>query len=73
VGDGVEAIAVEVAAEVQVAPDALRKIPTVMIGTVGQVVEDLQARRERWDMSYFVVAADKAEEFAPVVAALAGT
>ncbi len=61
------------AGEVGVPVDELLKIPIVSMGSVNQVAEELQARRERWDMSYFVVNADKAEEFAPVVAALTGT
>jgi hypothetical protein len=49
------------------------KVPTVAIGTVGEVIDQLRARRARWDISYYVVMADDAEAFAPVVAALAGT
>lgn len=65
-------VAGQVASEVGVSVDELLRIPVVMIGSVSQIAEELHARRERWDMSYFVVMADKAEEFAPVVAELAG-
>jgi len=44
--------------------------PSALIGTVDQIVEDLQARRERYGFSYIVVWA--MEEFAPVVERLAG-
>jgi hypothetical protein len=36
------------------------------------MVDDLVARRERWQMSYIVVDDAVAEQFAPVVARLAG-
>ena len=47
--------------------------PMVLVGTAAQIVEDLQARRERWGYSYTVVPGDKAFDFAPVVAELTGT
>jgi probable F420-dependent oxidoreductase len=47
--------------------------PIAIVGTVEQMVDDLEARRERWQMSYIVVDDTVAEEFAPVVARLAGT
>jgi hypothetical protein len=47
--------------------------PYVLIGTVDQIVEDLQRRRERWGMSYYVIFERDMDTFAPVVARLAGT
>jgi probable F420-dependent oxidoreductase len=47
--------------------------PVVLAGTVEQMIDDLYARRERWDMSYVVVGVDVMEQFAPAVAKLAGT
>lgn len=48
--------------------------PHACIGSVEQIVESLQARRERWDASYIVFQNDDAlDTMAPVVAALAGT
>jgi hypothetical protein len=43
----------------------------VLIGTVDQMVEDLQARRERWGISYYVISEPYLDAFAPVVARLA--
>ena len=43
-----------------------------IVGTVDQMVEDLQARRERWGISYYVVREPDVDDFAPVVARLAG-
>jgi len=45
--------------------------PSALIGTVDQIVEDLQARRERYGFSYIVVW-EPMEQFAPVVERLAG-
>ncbi|MFV0316398.1 MAG: TIGR03621 family F420-dependent LLM class oxidoreductase [Microthrixaceae bacterium] len=47
--------------------------PMVLVGNTTQVSEDLQRRRERWGYSYTVIPGDKARDFAPVVADLAGT
>jgi len=47
--------------------------PLTLIGSVGECAERLQARRERWGYSYTVIPADKALDFAPLVAQLAGT
>ena len=47
--------------------------PYLMLGTVDQIVEALQAQRERWGFSYYVVREPMMEAFAPVVARLAGT
>lgn len=44
--------------------------PYALLGTVDQLVEDLQRRRERWGISYYIVFERFAEAFAPVVARL---
>ena len=54
-------------------PQEALQVPHAIVGTVDQVVERLEERRERWDMSYVVVQGDALEAFAPVVARLAGT
>jgi probable F420-dependent oxidoreductase len=46
--------------------------PHFLIGTVDQLVEELQRRRERYGISFVIVPGDVAELFAPVVARLAG-
>jgi probable F420-dependent oxidoreductase len=45
----------------------------VLAGTVEEVSDTLLARREEWGVSYVVLGDDQYEEFAPVVARLAGT
>jgi probable F420-dependent oxidoreductase len=53
-------------------PEELFESPHVMIGTVDQLVEDLQLRRERWGISYYSTFEPYADALAPVVARLAG-
>ncbi len=56
-----------------VAPEVALDTPTLLIGSEGQIIEDLEKRRDRWQMSYHVIMAASAQEFASVVAKLAGT
>ena len=56
----------------QLTPDEILQSPYVIVGTVDQIVEDLQARRERWGISYYVIFEPYLDVFAPVVAHLAG-
>lgn len=52
---------------------ALRRSPLGLVGSPDDVVEMLEERRERWGYSYTVIPADRARDFAPIVARLAGT
>jgi probable F420-dependent oxidoreductase len=54
-------------------PADVQDHPHTMVGTVEQMCEDLQRRRERWGTSYITIQGDAMETAAPVVAALAGT
>ena len=56
----------------QLSADEILASPYVLIGTVDQIVEDLQARRERWGLSSYIVHEPCLDAFAPVVARLAG-
>jgi probable F420-dependent oxidoreductase len=56
----------------QLTPDEILQSPYVLIGTVDQMVEDLELRRERWGISYYVIFETYLDAFAPVVARLAG-
>jgi probable F420-dependent oxidoreductase len=49
------------------------KSPHIVVGTVDQIVEDLQQRREEFGFSYIVFSRDVFEQFAPVVKQLVGT
>jgi alkanesulfonate monooxygenase SsuD/methylene tetrahydromethanopterin reductase-like flavin-dependent oxidoreductase (luciferase family) len=55
----------------QLTPDEVLQSPYVLIGTVDQIVENLQAYRDRWGISYYVVHEPYMDAFAPVVARLA--
>jgi len=54
-------------------PEELAQHPHVLIGSVSEICETLQERRERYGISYVTVGGANMEAFAPVVAALAGT
>lgn len=54
-------------------PGLVADYPLAWIGTEDEIVESLQARRDRWDVSYLVIQADAMETAAPIVARLAGT
>jgi hypothetical protein len=47
-------------------------MPSVFIGSVGHIVEVMQARRERYGFSYLVLLDHAMEKAASIVARLAG-
>ena len=49
------------------------EIPFALVGTIEQMIETLQQRRERYGISYVIFPGDQMDAMAPVVAALAGT
>lgn len=62
-----------VAGMIGVDPAMVEKSPFALVGSVEQIVDDIQRRREELGFSYLVVGGEDVEPFAPVVAALAGT
>lgn len=54
-------------------PEELDDYPHVCIGTTDEIAASLEARRERWDVSYIVFQGDTMVPMAPVVAKLRGT
>ncbi len=52
--------------------DALES-PLALVGDTKSMIEDLQARRESYGFSYIGIGVEQMDQFAPVVAALAGT
>jgi probable F420-dependent oxidoreductase len=56
-----------------ISSEAVLDTPLALLGTVDQMVDEIQARRARWDVSYVCVFAEALEAFAPIVAQLAGT
>ena len=54
-------------------PAEARHVPVALIGTLDEMVEELQWRREEYGISYFSIEGDGWEQLAPVVTRLAGT
>jgi probable F420-dependent oxidoreductase len=48
------------------------EMPATFIGSIEQIVEDMQARREQYGFSYYVISDRQMEQCAPIVARLAG-
>jgi probable F420-dependent oxidoreductase len=55
-----------------VTPEVALETPAVLVGSVDAMIDDLEARRERWQMSYTVVPEEFIDVIAPVVARLTG-
>jgi probable F420-dependent oxidoreductase len=53
-------------------PAEALEVPHALLGTVDEVCERLEVRRDRWGFSYTVVQADALEAMAPVIGRLAG-
>jgi probable F420-dependent oxidoreductase len=56
----------------QLSPDDILMSPYALVGSIGQMVDDLERRRERWGFSYVMTHQPYTETLAPVVARLAG-
>ncbi|HEX5478930.1 MAG TPA: TIGR03621 family F420-dependent LLM class oxidoreductase [Dehalococcoidia bacterium] len=54
-------------------PTEVLEIPHAVVGSVDQICEDLQKRREEYGFSYVVFSGGAWQQMAPVVAKLAGT
>ena len=60
------------AADLPVTAEDVLDSPVALFGSVDEIVETLQERRERYGFSYIVVLEPVVEAFAPVVERLAG-
>ena len=56
-----------------IASEQVLEMPSVFIGSLEHIVDEMRARRERYGFSYYVVLDDAMEKVAPIVARLAGT
>jgi probable F420-dependent oxidoreductase len=72
VTDDREAVAAVIAPGMGAEPKDVLEMPFFLIGTIDQLVEQLQERRERFGVSYVIVPGETAEALAPVVERLAG-
>ncbi len=73
VTDDQEAFAERVARGFGLSPAEVLQSPHVLVGSVEQIVDDLQRRREQFGFSYIVFSGDLFEQTAPIVKRLAGT
>jgi probable F420-dependent oxidoreductase len=53
-------------------PDRVFEMPSIFIGSVDQIADEMRGRRERYGISYYVVGDRSLEMLAPVVARLVG-
>lgn len=70
--DDPKSIAQAMAPAFGVPPEQALETPIALVGTVESMIEALEARRERWQMSYPVFPQDALDTLGPVVARLAG-
>ena len=67
------ALAEAIAPSFGVEPEEALESGAALVGTEDEITEQLHRRRERWGLSYVVVGDENIDEFAPIVAKLAGT
>ncbi len=72
VGDAADAMVKGMARAMGLTPEALRAHPHALFGSVDAVCDELEARRERYGISYVTFGDPAMQAFAPVVARLAG-
>jgi len=72
VTDDRESVAAAVGAGLGLEPADVLAMPHFLIGTIEQLCEDIQARRERYGISYVVVPGEAGEQLAPLVERLTG-
>ncbi len=71
-GDRAKRVA-EVAGLIGVEPASIEASPFALIGSPAEIADDLLERRAQYGFSYVTVGAGELDDFAPVVARLAGT
>jgi probable F420-dependent oxidoreductase len=72
VTDDKASIAEAIASAFGVDPAVALETPAVLVGTLDEIADEVQRRRDRWQMSYVVVDENFTDAFAPVVARLSG-
>lgn len=72
VGVDRHATAAAVAPGFGITPEEALDVPVALVGSVDEICETLERRREQYGFSYWAVPGDAFEAFAPVVARLAG-
>ena len=72
VTDDADKAAGQMAGMFGVETDVMKSHPNALFGTVDQICDEIQSRRDRYGISYITVAGRNLEPFAPVVARLTG-
>lgn len=72
ISDDRDSTAEELAPAVGLTPDEARHSPHALVGTVDDIVEQCEVRRERWGISTIGISAEAMEQIAPVVERLTG-
>lgn len=70
--DDVPAVAELFGAALGLTPEQAMASPFQLVGTVDEIVEMLQVRRDRWGFSDIGLSADAIDDMAPIVERLAG-
>ena len=73
VTDSRDEMATNLAAGFGLTPEQALATPAALVGTVDQICDNLEERRDRWDMSYITVGPEVMDEFSAVVERLQGT
>ena len=73
VTDARDVVLPKFAARLGLSPDKLATHPHALIGSAGEITDELRRRRDRFGFSYVTVDAFVLDAFAPVVARLTGT
>lgn len=55
-----------------ISAEQVLEMPSLFVGTVEQIIEQMQQRREQYECSYYVVSSENMEQVASIVARLAG-
>jgi hypothetical protein len=56
-----------------ISAEQVLEMPSIFIGSLEHIVDEMRARRERYGFSYYVVLDHAMEQVVPIVARLAGT
>ena len=71
--DGAAGMAEAMAPAFGISPDDALHIPLALLGTLDEMAEELEWRRQEYGISYWSIEADCWEDLGPVVSRLAGT
>jgi probable F420-dependent oxidoreductase len=66
-------LAEALASSLGVSPEEALESGAALVGTEDEIIEQLHRRREEWGLSYVVIGDANVDEFAPIVAKLAGS